>query len=95
VKVLNRILAFPLVILIHLYRILLSPVLHLLTGAVGGGCRFQPTCSRYALEALKIHPPHKALALIVRRVGRCHPWGGEGYDPVPPAKSRPDSDPSI
>lgn len=47
-------------------------------------CRFTPTCSQYALEALKIHGPIKGTWLSIRRICRCHPWGGSGYDPVPP-----------
>lgn len=46
-------------------------------------CRFTPTCSQYALEAIKKHGPIKGLYLAVRRLLRCHPWGGSGYDPVP------------
>ncbi len=46
-------------------------------------CRFTPTCSQYALEALRKHGPFKGLYLAVRRILRCHPWGGSGYDPVP------------
>ena len=46
-------------------------------------CRFTPTCSQYAVEALKKHGPIKGLYLAVRRILRCHPWGGSGYDPVP------------
>jgi len=46
-------------------------------------CRFTPTCSEYALEALKKHGPFKGLALAVWRILRCNPWGGSGYDPVP------------
>ena len=45
-------------------------------------CRFVPTCSQYALEALRKHGPVKGLYLAVRRILRCHPWGGSGYDPV-------------
>ncbi|MDA3874545.1 MAG: membrane protein insertion efficiency factor YidD [Kiritimatiellae bacterium] len=80
-------LASPFLLLIHLYRLILSPMLHALTGPLGGGCRFQPSCSTYALESLHTHPLPKALWLILRRLGRCHPWGGSGYDPVPPAES--------
>ncbi len=46
-------------------------------------CRFTPTCSQYALEALRKHGPLKGFCLAVRRILRCHPWGGSGYDPVP------------
>lgn len=88
-KALRWILASPFLLLIHLYRLILSPVLHLITGPLGGGCRFDPTCSRYALQALHSYPLPKALWLIVRRLGRCHPWGGSGYDPLPPPKSAP------
>jgi len=63
--------------LIRFYRYFISP----LTGA---RCRFAPTCSQYALEALQTHPARRALWLIVRRIGRCNPWNAGGYDPVPP-----------
>lgn len=46
-------------------------------------CRFTPTCSEYARQALAKHGPIKGLALAIRRILRCHPWGGSGYDPVP------------
>lgn len=65
---------------IHLYRLVLSPLLP-------PSCRYTPTCSAYALEALKLHGPVRGLWLAGRRIGRCHPisWlgGGEGSDPVP------------
>lgn len=82
----RRILAAPFWLLIQIYRWLISPVIHALVP--GSGCRFQPTCSRYALEALRVHPLPKALWLIVHRVSRCHPWGDSGPDPVPPPKSK-------
>ncbi|MBS7408588.1 MAG: membrane protein insertion efficiency factor YidD [Alloprevotella sp.] len=46
-------------------------------------CRFTPTCSQYAIEAIRKHGPIRGLWLAVRRILRCHPWGGSGYDPVP------------
>ena len=58
------------------YRLFLSPW-------IGHNCRYQPTCSVYALEALEKHGALKGGWLAARRIGRCHPWGGSGYDPVP------------
>jgi putative membrane protein insertion efficiency factor len=57
---------------------------------VGHGCRFQPTCSAYALEALERHGALRGSWLAAHRICRCHPWGGHGYDPVPGAD--PDHD---
>jgi putative membrane protein insertion efficiency factor len=68
--------------LIRGYQVLVSPVLSFL-GGPGSGCRFQPTCSAYFLEALERHGFFRGTWLGVRRLGRCHPWGGEGPDPVP------------
>ena len=51
-------------------------------------CRFDPTCSAYAVEAVEVHGPVKGLYLAVRRVLRCHPFGGRGHDPVPSAPER-------
>lgn len=61
---------------VRAYRLLFSPW-------VGHGCRFQPTCSAYSLEALEKHGAFKGTYLTLRRIGRCHPLGGSGYDPVP------------
>ncbi len=61
---------------IRAYRLVLSPW-------VGHGCRFQPTCSAYGLEALMRHGGIKGSYLTAHRICRCHPWGGSGYDPVP------------
>lgn len=74
---LGRLLAWPLLLLVHLYRVAISPWL-------GANCRYQPTCSEYAIEALKAHGAFRGMRLAVRRIARCHPWGGSGYDPVPP-----------
>lgn len=67
---------------VRLYRFCLSPVLHALCGP-GSGCRFTPSCSAYCLEALDAYDTPRALQLGLRRIARCHPWGGAGYDPVP------------
>ena len=56
---------------------------HYLSPYTPPACRFTPTCSQYALEALRTHGPFKGTWLAVRRILRCHPWGGSGYDPVP------------
>jgi putative membrane protein insertion efficiency factor len=69
--------AAPLIGLVRLYQVTLSPLL-------GGQCRFHPTCSRYAIEALREHGGLRGAWLAARRLARCHPLGGRGYDPVPP-----------
>ena len=61
---------------VRAYRLLRSP-------CVGHSCRYQPTCSAYALEALDRHGAIRGGWLAVRRITRCHPWGGSGFDPVP------------
>ncbi|MDQ2659005.1 MAG: membrane protein insertion efficiency factor YidD [Verrucomicrobiota bacterium] len=68
---------------IRAYQITLSPVLSWL-GGPGSGCRFQPTCSHYFLKAVEVHGVLRGSWLGLRRLGRCQPWGGEGFDPVPP-----------
>jgi putative membrane protein insertion efficiency factor len=67
---------------IHAYRLLVSPVL-------GPSCRFAPSCSDYALEALATHGALMGSWLALRRFLRCHPWGGSGFDPVPAADQPP------
>jgi putative membrane protein insertion efficiency factor len=69
---------------IRLYQWTISPVLSWL-GGPGSGCRFEPTCSRYFLEAVETHGVLRGGWLGLRRLGRCQPWGGQGFDPVPPA----------
>ena len=70
--------AYLLSLPVRAYRLVLSPY-------VGHGCRYQPTCSAYALDALNRHGALKGGWLAVRRIGRCHPLGGSGSDPVPGA----------
>ena len=72
----SRALAKPLILVVRFYRVAISPWL-------GTRCRYQPTCSSYAIEALQVHGALKGSWLAARRIGRCHPWGGSGYDPVP------------
>jgi len=62
--------------LIWLYRMTISPLL-------GPKCRFEPSCSDYAMEAIARHGAWSGSLMSLRRLGRCHPWGGSGYDPVP------------
>ncbi|WP_373974233.1 membrane protein insertion efficiency factor YidD [Chitinibacter sp. SCUT-21] len=61
---------------VKLYQLMISPLL-------GPRCRFTPTCSHYCIEAIQKHGAVKGSSLTVRRLCRCHPWGGSGYDPVP------------
>jgi putative membrane protein insertion efficiency factor len=70
-------------LLIRAYQIILSPLISLLAGP-GAGCRFEPTCSRYFLQACERHGAARGSWLGVKRICRCHPWGGQGFDPVPP-----------
>ena len=71
-----QILKFILILPIKLYQILISPL-------IGPSCRFTPTCSSYAIEAIKKHNLIKALYLSFKRILKCHPWGKSGDDPVP------------
>jgi putative membrane protein insertion efficiency factor len=61
---------------IRFYQSAISPLLP-------SACRYTPTCSHYAVGALKKYGPFKGFWLAAKRIGRCHPWGGSGYDPVP------------
>lgn len=73
---LKRLLALPLLALVKFYQYCISPY-------TPPACRFTPTCSQYAVEALKKYGPIKGSWLTIKRLLRCHPWGGSGYDPVP------------
>jgi uncharacterized protein len=70
----------PFILLVRFYQLAISPWL-------GSNCRYQPTCSSYMIDALKEHGLLKGLWLGTKRIGRCHPWGGHGYDPVPKKKN--------
>ena len=69
----------PFIAIIKSYQKWISPLLP-------ARCRYQPTCSQYCIEALSIHGLFKGFFLGIRRVLRCHPWGGSGHDPVPKSK---------
>lgn len=73
---LNKIITLPLIIVIRAYQYIISPML-------GSNCRFTPTCSEYSIESFKSHGLIKGLFLTIKRIGKCHPWGDHGYDPIP------------
>jgi len=75
-RIFKSIFSFIFLFLIWIYQNLISPIL-------GKSCRFNPTCSHYGIEAIKKHGPFKGVWLTVKRISKCHPWGGNGYDPVP------------
>ena len=75
-RVIRNILSAPFIALIIFYRKCISPL-------KPHTCRFTPTCSQYALEAFRKYGPLKGFLLSLKRILRCHPWGGSGYDPVP------------
>jgi putative membrane protein insertion efficiency factor len=71
-----QLLSFPLILVIRIYQYMISPLM-------GPKCRFTPTCSQYAAEAIQKHGPFKGTMLAIKRISRCRPGGGHGYDPVP------------
>ncbi|HEU0065023.1 MAG TPA: membrane protein insertion efficiency factor YidD [Flavisolibacter sp.] len=75
-KDLLKLLALPFILLIKIYQWVISPLL-------GPKCRFTPTCSTYSIQAFKKYGLFKGFWLSIKRISRCHPWGGHGYDPVP------------
>ena len=75
-RYLSRLLTALLLMPIRFYQMAISPLL-------GPSCRYTPTCSEYARQAIVKYGPFKGLWLAVKRLLRCHPWGGSGYDPVP------------
>ena len=76
IKIILRILVWLLLLPIRFYQVAITPY-------TPPSCRFTPTCSEYARQALIKHGPVKGLALAIWRILRCNPWGGSGYDPVP------------
>ncbi len=76
---LKRVVQFPFLLLIKVYQYVISPIWP-------ASCRFEPTCSHYAAEAIKKRGIFTGSYLAIRRILRCHPWGGHGYDPVPEKK---------
>lgn len=81
----NAFFVFLLRALVKAYQLLISPW-------IPPSCRFTPTCSHYMAEALQTHGAWKGLRIGLRRIGRCHPWGGSGYDPVPPVRNADGTD---
>ena len=77
----RKLLSSPFILLIRFYQVAISPLFP-------ASCRYTPTCSHYALEAIKVHGPLRGGWLALKRIGSCHPWGGYGYDPVPPKESK-------
>lgn len=75
-KQLQQLISLPFILLIRFYQYVISP-------AIGPKCRFTPTCSQYAVEALKKYGLFKGGWLAVKRISKCHPGGSSGYDPVP------------
>ena len=81
-RMLRTLCVFP----IRVYQRCISPVLP-------PACRYYPTCSAYAVEAVMTHGVLRGGWLALKRLARCHPWGGSGYDPVPPSRRRGDVPP--
>jgi putative membrane protein insertion efficiency factor len=75
-KIIWQILSIPFILLIKFYQYVISP-------ALGPKCRFTPTCSHYAVDALKKYGLFKGMYLAIIRISKCRPGGGHGYDPVP------------
>jgi len=75
-RLVRKVCVFPFIVLIKIYQTCISPF-------TPAACRYTPTCSQYALEAFRKYGPFKGFFLTFKRIMRCHPWGGSGYDPVP------------
>jgi len=75
-RVTVKVITFPFVVLIKIYQVIVSPLFP-------PSCRFVPTCSQYSVEALRKYGLFKGGWLTIKRISKCHPWGGNGYDPLP------------
>ena len=75
----NKIFIYPLIFIIKIYQFIISPL-------IGKNCRYLPTCSEYAIESLKSHGLLRGLFFAIRRILKCHPFGGHGFDPIPKRK---------
>jgi len=80
-RLFKKIVQFPFVLLIKIYQWIISPIWP-------ANCRYEPTCSHYAIEAIEKRGIFVGLMLAIKRIGSCNPWGGFGYDPVPEKKSK-------
>ena len=74
-----KILIYPLIFIIKIYQFIVSPL-------IGQNCRYLPTCSEYAIESLKLHGLLRGSFFAIRRILKCHPFGGHGFDPIPKRK---------
>ncbi len=77
----KKVFSFIFLVLIRFYQYVISPF-------TSASCRYTPTCSQYAAKAIQVHGPFRGGWMALRRISSCHPWGGSGYDPVPPAKGK-------
>ena len=75
----NKIFIYPLIFIIKIYQFIVSPL-------IGQNCRYLPTCSEYAIESLKSHGLLRGSFFTIRRILKCHPFGGHGFDPIPKRK---------
>ena len=75
----NKIFIYPFIFIIKIYQFIISPL-------IGQNCRYLPTCSEYAIESLKLHGLLRGSFFAIRRILKCHPFGGHGFDPIPKRK---------
>ena len=86
-KAIKNILTWLLLLPVYFYRLFISPL-------TPPSCRYLPTCSQYAIEALKTHGPFYGFYLTAKRILSCNPWGGSGFDPVPEKKPKKTQNPT-